>query len=640
MNRSIDFNKTLEDGSSLTDTQNSGLLECIKKFLCLQTHPALTGAVVNNAKTEASRVMLAVHILDYFLLRSEQFRIAEFGFELVTPDDVIGFIDVLTTNRRPKASIYDPMPYIIGHLDSVRVDSVDLESLRESAPYLFVLEEGAELVLSREQTTTARAWLKLNDFYVPGHSGAESTEYRLRVARQRLLEFLIGGRVLGELRFVELDLPGLDIAPYQAFTRELTQVPVNNFDDDDRASIEFSSTYVTVLNSMKVARQHGAPLLSDAALEGVEASTILVKERTKQRSRFTTLPFHVANELLGNAITFYLENGEALVETYLALASKGEHPEALGVDLPAELRRLGVTTWTSSADSASEFFSQLRNGTNLFNMLEVLWGSIAIILGSLTARRLSEIEDLTAASIVEDRGAYYLALDLRKANVRDHRKRVLRPMPGIAADALKMLAKVSAKLQQLGYKTGGRLFEMPYSGWLRETYFGTCQPDLARCFDRFSDYFQTGVDEHGRRYYVRAHQLRRNFAMLFFWNGSFGGIEVLRYFLGHSKPSMTYRYITEAISGKVLRRVKASVTKDLVKRDDCSVESLSQLVCERYGLTLDELHILPEQDVIAYIEDLLESGEADVEPEFFNGPNGEEYRIVYKVKRRDSAANG
>lgn len=639
MTRTIDFNKTLEDGSSLTDTKNRGLLDCIKKFLCLQTHPALTGVVVNNTTTEASRVMLAVHIIDYFLLRSDQFRIAEFGFDLITANDVIGFIDVLTTNRRPKECIYDPKAYILGHLKNVSVEDAELESLRETAPYLFVQEDGAELVLSPEQTITARAWLKLNDFYVPGRSASENTEYRLRVTRQRLLESLIGDKVLGELRFMELELPGLDLAPYQAFTRELVAVPVNNFDDDDRASIEFSSSYVTVLNSMRVARQQGAGLLSDAALEGVESTAILLKERTKERARFTTLPFHVANGLLGNAIAFYLENGEALVDTYLALASKGQHPETLDVELPAELRRLGVTSWTSSAESAKEFFSQLREGACLFNMLEVLWGSIAIIVGSLTARRLSEIEDLTTASIVEDRGSYYLALDLRKANVRDHRQRVLRPMPGIAADALKMLAKVSTTLQQLGYRTGGRLFEVPYSGWHRETCFDTCLPNLSRCFDRFCDYFQTGVDELGRRYYVRAHQLRRNFAMLFFWNGSFGGIEVLRYFLGHSKPSMTYRYITEAISGKVLRRVKASVAKDLVKRDDASVESLSHLVCERYGLTLDELHILPERDVIAYIEDLLESGEAEVEPEFFNGPNGEEYRIVYKVKRRDNAAN-
>lgn len=638
VSRTIDFNKVLEDGSLLTAPKNRRLLDVIKRFLCLQTHPALTGVIVNNPATEASRVMRALHVLDYFLLRGEQFCLAKHGFGLITANDVIGFIDTLTTNRRPKESIYAPSERILNFLENVHLEPEELAQLRRAFPYLFVLEEGTELALSPEQTNVARAWLKFNNFYVPGTNG-QITEYRLRASRERLLGFLIGEKALAPLRFMELDLPGLDIAPSQSFSRELTPVPTNNLDDDDRASLEVSMSYVAVLTSMRVARQQGCELLSEAALAGIDSAALLLKERTKERARFTTLPFSLANDLLGDAIAFYVEKGKPLVDAYLALARHGQHPETVNDNVPPDLQRIGVTKWASSASTANEFFTQLREGSCLFNMLEVLWGSIAVIVGALTARRVSELEDLTAASIVEDQGSYFLAFDLRKANVREHRKRALRPIPGIAAEALKLLAKVSSTLQELGYQTGGRLFEAPYSAWNRQTYFGTCQPDLSRFFDRFCDYHQTGVDEMGRRYYVRAHQLRRNFAMLFFWNGSFGGIEVLRYFLGHSKPSMTYRYITEAVSGKVLRRVKAGVAKDLVKRDDAAVEELSQLVCERYGLTLDELHILPERDVIDYIEDLMMSGEAEIEPEFFNGPGGEEYRIVYKVKRHKDTSS-
>jgi hypothetical protein len=635
--RTIDFNKVLDDGTVLTDRKNQALLDSIKRFLCLQTHPALTGAVINNATTEASRVMLALHVLDYFLLRSEQFGMGEHGFALVTANDVITFLDTLTTNRRPKECVYEPLSHIAKHLQKVSVAAEDLNRLEGIAPYLFELEDGAEMLLSPQQTVIARAWLKLNDFYIPG-TDAQVTEYRFRVSRERLLNTLIGDKALAPLRFMGLDLPGLDLAPSQTFSRELPAVPVNNLDDDDRASLEFASAYITVLKSMQVARQQGFPLLSEAALVGLESAALLLQERTKERARFTTLPFSLANQLLSNAIAFYFEYSEPLVTYYLDLARCGKDPKELAVQMPTELLQLGVMSWRSTASTATEFFTQMRAGTSLFNMLEVLWGSIAIIVGTLTARRVSELEDLTAASIVEDKGLFFIALDLRKANVRDHRQRVLRPMPGIAADVLKLLRRVSSTLQELGYKTGGKLFEVPYSAWHgNPPYFGTVLPDLNRCFDRFSDYHQTGLDDLGRRYYVRTHQLRRNFAMLFFWSGSFGGIEVLRYFLGHSKPSMTYRYITEAVSGKVLRRVKAGVAKDLVRRDDAAVTALSELLCERYGLTLNDLHILPERDVIDYIEDVMVSGEAEIEPEFFNGPKGEEYRFVYKVKRRESS---
>jgi hypothetical protein len=94
---------------------------------------------------------------------------------------------------------------------------------------------------------------------------------------------------------------------------------------------------------------------------------------------------------------------------------------------------------------------------------------------------------------------------------------------------------------------------------------------------------------------------------------------------------MTHRYITESIPGEALRRVKATVAKKMIDADHAATKELAQLICERYALTLNDLHILPERDVVDYVDDLLASGEAEVEPEFFEGPNGEEYRILYKV---------
>jgi hypothetical protein len=80
-----------------------------------------------------------------------------------------------------------------------------------------------------------------------------------------------------------------------------------------------------------------------------------------------------------------------------------------------------------------------------------------------------------------------------------------------------------------------------------------------------------------------------------------------------------------------LRRVKAKVAAELIKTDSSATESLAEFICERHGISLDDLHVLPEADVIAYIEDLLSSKEAEIEPEFVDGPNGEEYKILYKV---------
>jgi hypothetical protein len=75
--------------------------------------------------------------------------------------------------------------------------------------------------------------------------------------------------------------------------------------------------------------------------------------------------------------------------------------------------------------------------------------------------------------------------------------------------------------------------------------------------NRFSDYFEVQQDSAGRRYYIRTHQMRRFFAMTFFWAGGFGGLDTLRWFLGHTNVEHVYHYITETVPGEVLRRVGA-----------------------------------------------------------------------------------
>lgn len=634
----IDFRKRLDDGSLLTDGRNRLLLGRIKRFLCLQTHPALTGSVVLAPVTARLRVAVALHLIDYFMLRSDEFGLASSGFSQVTSNDVMVLLDAITSNASVKAGIYEPERRMLAYLAKVDVPAGALQRLRRKHPDLFELECGTPLALSGEQTLVARAWLKLIGCYAYGNPGS-LVEYRYRVTRERLLAIVVGDRVLSSLKFDGLVLPGLDVAPSRWFAQELPAVPVSNQDDDERAGHDLVGQYVSALRSMNVARAHGITLLPEQALAALDEAELLIKERTKDRARFTTLPFSVANTLLSKSITFFLEYGEALVDYYLALAHDAEDVQSPGRPVPPKLAALGVVRWRTTASSPDEFFAELRSGACLHNMLEVLLGAIAVLVNTLMARRASELTDLRADSIVEEHGMYFLAFNLRKANVLEHRKRALRPMPAIAAEALQLLARLSHGLQALGCPNEGRLFEVPFSGWNRmQSSFGTSSPDLRRCFDRFCDFYQVGQDEQGRRYYVRAHQLRRNFAMLFFWHGSFGGVEVLRYFLGHSKPSMTYRYVTEAVSGKVLRRVKATVAKDLIKAEHSATEALAQLVCDRYGLTLDELHILPEQDVVDYVEDLLASGAAEVEPEFVEGPHGEEYTVVYKVMQRSPGA--
>ncbi|MHA7685096.1 hypothetical protein [Cupriavidus sp. PET2-C1] len=626
----IDFRVVLDNGGLLTSPPNRAVLGHIKRFLCLQSHAVLTGGRTATPKTVRRRIALTLQVLDYFLLRAERFELSRRGLEFVSADDVTMLVETLTSKQRIKESIYEPDVQIYRFLATVTASPEQIRKTVKDHPELFAISLKPEgTTLPKRQLFIARTWLLRNGFY---HGQRRMSDFSYRVIRSRLLDRVIGHKVLSSMKFDRLTLEDIDASPVQRFHRELKAVPVANADEDQRASAEFVAEYVAVVKSMRVARQNGIQLLSYEALAALDESELLHQQRTKTKARFTTLPFEVANTLLGNAIKFYLEYGNELVKYYIAQAETHDDVRTLPLDVPPKLQALGITAWRTSVSTPREFFTELRRGENLLNMLEVLYGSILVIVNTLMARRSSELEGLTKESIVRSPAGYFLAFDLGKANILEHRRRVLRPLPDIAAEALELLGMLTSKVGELGYQNSPYLFAAPYSAWHQNApFYGTVEPDFDRFLNRFCDYFQVATDDKGRRHYVRVHQLRRNFGMLFIWHGSFGGIEVLRYFFGHTKPSHTWRYLTELLKGKALRGMKATVAKDGIRADHTATQALADLICVRYGVTLNDLHILPERDVVAYVEELLESGEAEVEPEFIEGPDGEEYRIIYRV---------
>ena len=629
---SIDFGITLADGSLLTHQSNSKLLGAIKRYLCAQTHASVVGVAVLADNTGKGLLRRALHVLDHFLLNGSFISTHSSEFRQLEKNDIHHFIATISASRSLKTNIYEPEQRIVDFVRTVKVTVKDIALAQTRVPSLFETEscelpEGVEA----EHVRNARVWLYVNEFYT---SGANNDMFAYKLSASRLLEFLIGERVLSNLKFDNMELDYLSFEPREPFVRELKAAPVMPGSDDERAAAEYVQSYLQTLNVMGIDITADRSLVSDDALTALDEKEVLRHGRLKPKGRFATLPFEVANLSLRRAIEFYLDYGQDLVNYYVTLAEKNWQDESLP-NLPLSLQKLGVKRFKNTQKLAEDFFSDLRSGMSLYQMLQVLLGAIIVLVDTLMARREAELRRLTRSSIVTDGPYFFLEINLGKANFGEVREKILRPLPPLGAEALALLAKLSERLKSLGHESSTGLFQRFKHGNKKDFIpYGTTDAEpgwLRLCLDRFCDYVQIPTDENGCRYYIRPHQLRRNFAMLFFWQGSFGGIEVLRYFLGHQKPSMTYRYVTETMKGAVLRRVKAKVATELIKTDSSATESLAQFICERHGITLDDLHVLPEADVIAYIEDLLSSKEAEIEPEFVDGPNGEEYKILYKV---------
>ena len=629
----VDFGITLSDGSLLTHRSNARMLEAIKRYLCAQTHPTIVGVAILSATTGRGYLNRALHVIDHFLLQGSFTRAHGSGFRPLSKDDIHGLIYVASSSRAIKNNIYEPEERILAFVRTLKVSADDIENARRDLPAVFdtgslELPEGLE----EEQVQIARIWLHKKRFYT---SGSKEDLFAYRLSPTRLLTHIIGKRVLANLKFDDLELDYLHFQPRERFVRELQAAAVQPGGEDERAAAEYVQSYIQTVSVMGIEASPDTCLVSDDALNALDEKEVLKHGRLKEKGRFATLPFEVANQSFKHAIEFYLEYGQDLVDYYLSLAGENWQENSLP-DVPQSLQRLGVAKFENTEVDAPNFFAELRRGVSLYQMLQVLLGAIVILVNTLMARRASELLGLTRDSVVKDGADFFLAFDLGKANIGQLRKRALRPLPELGAEALSLLSELSEGLRALEHEGSPTLFQRVKFGKKKADFipYGTTKATtewMRLCLDRFCDYFELATDSGRNRYYIRTHQLRRNFAMLFFWQGSFGGIHVLRYFLGHQKPSLTYRYVTERMKGAVLRQVKAKVATELIKADGEATESLATFICERHGITMDELHILPESDVLAYIEDLLESNEAEIEPEFIDGPNGEEYRILYKI---------
>jgi hypothetical protein len=186
--------------------------------------------------------------------------------------------------------------------------------------------------------------------------------------------------------------------------------------------------------------------------------------------------------------------------------------------------------------------------------------------------------------------------------------------------------------------------------------------------DLICDYFEIPLVKMNngelRRQYVRLHQLRRFFALLFFWQKRFQGLEALRWMLGHTDMSHLYHYISSNEVGDILNGVKATVIVQGILNKDGELEKLKSIgelkatLAKKYNtgaVVIDDLEsvidladdddittphidqLKAEANLESNLEELLKTGEISLEPNFFkvtdeDGQVRETFNLAFQVK--------
>ena len=469
------------------------------------------------------------------------------------------------------------------------------------------------------------------------------------VNTRRLSELFYGMITLRGASTSKACPPVLCLGEHRTYEREFPCIPVTREDNGILSP--------TVIQTFKTALR-GLFLLSDDVLscEGLltppgEAISAYLDYSPENviSSRFATLPSKVVVDAVRNAIDFHLLHAHPLIvslESVLHLlkerqmqAKEGARTSISKVITPKEfsrllhpdIRKIGVERW--SIGKLEDRFSALRANKGLAELIRVYYGCVQIVVGALMARRQAELTSLKAGACLDGSKRYLVFPNAKSTRLLEGRRvDVSRPIDEIAVEMIEKLNEIHAAYLEVGFiNKHGNLFDsVSLHDPSKMVSVNRYRQSYTQNFDFFCDYFETPLRD-GKRFYIRAHQLRRFFALSFFWGSGFGGMDTLRWFMGHADPQHLYHYITENTPGEVLRHAKSQFLAETLDEHT----ELRALILERFGAA--DFTLLNTDEMEDYIDELIRGGEVDVQPEFIEDDNGQSYRLLVVIKDRVDA---
>lgn len=708
----------LDDGKKLTDTKHKKLLNSFKYWITAADNPLENGGKIFSPMTASRKVGRVIALINAILLHSKELKLEKYHLQNVNDDFWLNilmqfaehgsFHGVYEFDKRTKALLDDC------HC----VADEDAQKFREKYPYIARDIAQDEVFLSLEARDKACKWLFKQGYYK-------------KLKRGQFCPYG-NGAVLNKLLFDgKMLYQGIHPASYSELhlkekNRDSEYRAVDNIDTSTGTSQNRISEYIEAIRLIYTNLEREGAASPSILSERVSAGSIDELVDLKKMGRTRTLPPKFVFHLIRQCYEFAKEylpadkGAVTLLDETLTLLSKARsksaaknsntlrpHQNKLVWDeeldrnmsstergywfqteaincLNDEYLRKGIKQVQSFAESVEKRHERIRANESLFDLFSVLQGAIQVLVGVIMARRQDELvklkqhgnlsPNLDPFSKEGAKTEYSLIFKVKKTGSKGVNATIERPIHLSIARFIWQLEQFNIKANELNLAKGKlSLFNRLNSRncYLNQVTRQSCNAHL----DALCDYLETDLVQYDngeyRRNYVRQHQLRRFFAMAFFWSKGFDGMDALRWMLGHSDMEHLYHYISESETGAVLNGAKARVivrgvvdsTSELAKLD--GIEEVRKIIAERFTgdsstpitiesvseaaedyddesyLTIPHIsQIQKEQDIETEVISLLEEGRITLEPEFFtiedsDGNSTQTFNLILKVKGLD-----
>lgn len=707
----------LDDGKKLTDTKHRNLLNSFKYWITAADNPLENGGKIISPTTAYKKVTKVIALINAVLLHSKELKLAKYRLLNVNDDF---WLNILTKYAEHGSfqGVYeiDRRTQVLLDNAYLRVSDADVQIFKEKFPYVtqdIARDDSFLFLVEREK---ACAWLFEQGYY---HSG-ECIKYTGNSAI--LSELLFKGKML----YHDISLPNYAELHLKAPKRNSEYRAVDNIDTSIGTNQKVISKYIEAIQLIYTNLEREDATSISILSERVSSNYINQLVSLKKLGRTRTLPPTFVFNLIRQCYEFVKEHlptedgAVTLLDETLTLLSKAKskstkknsnthrpyqssrtwneelhrdisssergywyQTEAINC-LSTEYLKKGIKQVQGFAENTENRHERIRANESLFDLFSVLQGAIQVLVGAIMARRQDELIKLMPhgnlspnVSPFSEEGTkveYSLTFKVKKTGSKGVNATIERPIPLSIAKLIWQLEQFNIKASELNLCQGKlSLFNNLSSkrAQLSQVIHTTYNTHL----DALCDYVETDLVQYDngeyRRNYVRQHQLRRFFAMAFFWSKGFDSMDALRWILGHSDMEHLYHYISESETGAVLNGVKASVivrgvvdsASELAKLD--GIEEVRKIIAERMTgnsstpitielvseaaedyddesyLTIPHIsQIQKEQDIETEIIHLLEEGRITLEPEFFtvkdcDGNVTQTFNLILKIKDLD-----
>ena len=703
---------TLDDGLPLTHTKHKPLLNGFKNWLLAVSDPLENGGAVIKTSTVKTGVEKVLSLIDAILVRSATLELSQYHLSHITADFWLSLFKAMSEDGATNG-IYDfkgrTKELVKAHLNSITQEQVDAFVSKYPFVCRDIAEDDLTLYLTKEERVKACCWLYAQDYY------KKKIKFEAQGHGVTLSKLLFEGGIASPRLLIPTS-PELWLAEK---TRSTEYRPLNTEDS------ETSPTDRTIRLYISMAKLINTNILKDnASSPSIEATKVLSVRKInglvtlKSEGRTQTLHPDVVFKLTRQSFEFTLKYQQDILDACLLSLSQGakksaksrsnkERPNERRTAFIPEIHQnmsiterghfmqtkvmstlnekavkaMGIRQVLPFEILAADKYNAIRNNESLFELYSVLIGSCQYLTGIISARRQDELVSLESSGNLSpnknpfEEGnediEYNLIFKLKKSGSGGKlstNKIIERPVTTSLAKIIWRLEVFNEAAISQGVVKGKTL------DLFNNLDARMCQLTKASVksfntqLDSICDYFELPLVKMSngelRRQYVRQHQLRRFFALLFFWQKRFQGLEALRWMLGHTDMSHLYHYISSNEVGDILNGVKATVIVQGVLNKNGELEKLKSIgelkatLAKKYNagaVVIDDLEsvidladgdditaphidqLKAEAKLESNLEELLKTGEISLEPNFFkvtdeDGQVRETFNLAFQVK--------